>query len=73
MKNEKHPVSSPRTNATVLLVEDERPLRALVRRILEEEGYQVLEAVNGEEGINLLAGDAVVDLLIADLDRRAHV
>lgn len=67
MKKARHPVSSPARNATVLLVEDERPLRAVERRVLEAEGYQVLEAVNGQEGLDRLAGDAVVDLLIADL------
>jgi two-component system cell cycle sensor histidine kinase/response regulator CckA len=51
----------------VLLVDDEAPLRAFQRRILELDGYTVLEATNGEEGIGRLAGDAKVDLLIVDL------
>lgn len=60
-------MNSPRSSATVLLVEDEAPLRAVERRILEDEGYRVVEATNGAEGIDRLAGEAIVDLLIADL------
>ena len=54
--------------STVLVVDDEAPIRAVQRRVLEDDGYCVLEASNGAEGIDLLAGDAPLDLLIADLD-----
>ncbi|MEO7042551.1 MAG: ATP-binding protein [Gemmatimonadaceae bacterium] len=40
---------------TVLVVEDEEPLRRLTRRILESRGYTVLDAPNGAEAIRLLA------------------
>lgn len=40
---------------TVLVVEDEEPLRRLTRRILESRGYTVLDAPNGGEAIKLLA------------------
>jgi two-component system cell cycle sensor histidine kinase/response regulator CckA len=36
---------------TILVVEDEDPLRALVRRILVTNGYSVLEARDGEDGL----------------------
>ena len=36
---------------TILVVEDEDPLRALVRRILVSNGYSVLEARDGEDGL----------------------
>jgi two-component system cell cycle sensor histidine kinase/response regulator CckA len=52
----------------VLVVDDEEPVRTVQRRVLESDGYQVLEAANGIEGVDMLAGGAVVDLLIADLD-----
>jgi two-component system cell cycle sensor histidine kinase/response regulator CckA len=51
----------------VLVVDDEAPLRAVQRRILEQDGYTVIEAASGAEGIERLAGDVVVHLLIVDL------
>ncbi len=36
---------------TVLVVEDDRDIRELVRVLLEIEGYRVIEAENGLEGI----------------------
>ena len=44
----------PRGNGeTVLLVDDEERLRAIARRTLEEFGYRVLLAANGEEAVDL--------------------
>lgn len=53
---------------TVLVVDDEEAVRQIQRRILEREGYQVREVRNGAEAIALLADDAPIDLLIADLE-----
>lgn len=40
--------------ATVLIVDDSRTSRRILRTILEKEGYQVIgEASNGEEGFNM--------------------
>jgi CheY-like chemotaxis protein len=38
----------------VLVVDDEFPLRAAVRRALSLEGYAVTDAASGEEAIELL-------------------
>jgi two-component system cell cycle sensor histidine kinase/response regulator CckA len=57
-----------RTPPTVLVVDDEAPMRAIERRVLEQLGYRVLEAGNGTDLVDLLAGGARFDLLIADLD-----
>jgi PAS domain S-box-containing protein len=38
---------------TILLVEDERSLRAIAREILEEHGYQVIEATGPNEAIEI--------------------
>ncbi|HVM55149.1 MAG TPA: response regulator transcription factor [Acidimicrobiales bacterium] len=52
--------------ARVLLVEDDSGIRAAVRLMLEDEGYDVVEAATGEEGIERFrAGGA--DLAIVDL------
>jgi PAS domain S-box-containing protein len=52
----------------VLVTEDEDPIRALSRRILEREGYTVLEARDGREAIRVAAGyPGRIDLLISDV------
>lgn len=38
---------------TILVVEDEEMLRSLVREILTRAGYEVLEAVDGEDGVRM--------------------
>ncbi len=52
--------------ATVLLVEDERKLRELVRSYLERAGYTVLSTGSGAEAISL-AASANPDLVVLDL------
>jgi DNA-binding response OmpR family regulator len=52
--------------STVLLVEDERKLRELVRSYLERAGYTVLSTDSGAEAISL-AASAGPDLVILDL------
>jgi DNA-binding response OmpR family regulator len=51
---------------TVLLVEDERKLRELVRSYLERAGFTVLSTGSGAEAI-ILASSAAPDLVILDL------
>ncbi len=54
---------------TILLVEDEEGLRSLNARGLRSRGYTVLEAANGVEAIDVLAGrgDTPVDLVVSDV------
>ncbi len=52
--------------ATVLLVEDERKLRELVRSYLERAGFTVLSTGSGAEAITL-AASAAPDLVVLDL------
>jgi len=54
---------------TVLIIEDEVEVRGFVRRLLELEGYQMLEAEDGDKGIRL-ARDNSVALLLLDLRLR---
>jgi two-component system, cell cycle sensor histidine kinase and response regulator CckA len=60
-------MSAKRTGATVLVVDDESGVRAFERRVLEGVGYSVLEATNGADAIDRMAGAARIDLLVADL------
>jgi CheY-like chemotaxis protein len=57
-----------RGHETVLLVEDEDSVRALVRRVLERYGYRVVVAANPDEALALPAAElASVDLLLTDM------
>jgi CheY-like chemotaxis protein len=53
----------------VLVVEDEDALRAAIRRLLQNDGYNVLEAQNGATALQLLEGPAAesVGLVLTDL------
>jgi two-component system cell cycle sensor histidine kinase/response regulator CckA len=53
---------------TILVVEDEAPLRQLVRNVLEAHGYTVIEAASGKAGVEQWqAHRARIDLLLTDL------
>jgi len=52
---------------TILLVEDEAPVRELVRRVLESAGYVVLSAELPSEAERLLDENPHVDLLLTDV------
>lgn len=52
--------------ATILLIDDENPIRANLRRFLEIEGYTVIEADNGRSGLSLAMSN-VADLIICDV------
>jgi len=51
---------------TVLVVDDDRPMRALCRVSLEEAGLRVLEAAGGEEALELVR-DERPDLILLDI------
>jgi CheY-like chemotaxis protein len=50
----------------VLIVEDDRITRMLIKLLLEREGYEVLEGENGQQGVEI-ANREHPDLLITDL------
>jgi len=52
---------------TVLVVEDYDDIRAMLRRILERNGFRVVEAANGREAVERAAGE-LPDLILMDLD-----
>jgi two-component system, OmpR family, KDP operon response regulator KdpE len=52
--------------ATVLVVDDEKPLRDFVRRNLEARGFRVLSANNGQEALAVFQANNI-DLVILDI------
>ncbi len=57
-----------RGSETVLLVEDEDGVRALIRQVLVRNGYRVLEARHGEDAALLAGGHkGPIDLLLTDV------
>lgn len=52
--------------ARILIVEDEREIRANLRRFLVLEGHEVLEAQNGVRGLEL-ASSGGIDLVLCDV------
>ncbi|MCX5747142.1 MAG: PAS domain S-box protein [Proteobacteria bacterium] len=59
--------SSLRGTETILIVEDEAPLLAIARRILERAGYYVLAANNGARALELLEQHDGIDLVMTDV------
>ncbi|MCK7488159.1 MAG: response regulator transcription factor [Bacillus subtilis] len=50
----------------ILVVEDESAIRKLIATYLQKQGYEVIEAKNGEEGFAVFA-DELVHLIITDI------
>ena len=63
---------------TVLVVEDDQPIRQTIIDILQDEGYKVLSAYNGEDALKVLDGvdmpdGCIVDLMMPDMGGREFV
>jgi DNA-binding NtrC family response regulator len=52
--------------ARILIIDDDEPIRRTLRRMLELAGYDVVEAADGREGVELYKADSV-DLVLTDL------
>lgn len=53
--------------ATLLIIEDEERMRRLLELVLKPEGYELLLASSGEEGVKLLNEVPIIDLVVTDL------
>jgi DNA-binding response OmpR family regulator len=52
--------------ATILIVDDEKSILGFLKKMLMREGFNVLTAIDGKEGLHLF-NDNQVDLVITDL------
>lgn len=58
----------PRGDETVLLVEDEDGVRRMAAKMIESLGYTLLQAADGEEGVQVAEHhDGKIDLIITDV------
>ncbi len=61
------PVPPAESGEAVLVVDDEPTVRMLVADVLEELGYQAIEAQDGASGLQVLQSGTRVDLLVTDV------
>ena len=67
-KEEGISVDDVRGSETVLIVEDDGPLRALAQKTLQRKGYRVLTAENGEDALRISKGhENPIDLMLTDV------
>jgi CheY-like chemotaxis protein len=53
--------------ATILIVEDEPQISALVQSFIEEQGYKVLSAATADKALAILTGPEAVDAVFVDI------
>ena len=53
-------------NRTILVIDDEEQIRTIIKKILEAEGYNVVVAGDGKEGLKAF-NESPVDLVITDI------
>jgi len=53
--------------ATVLIIDDEKKLNSLLARIIGLEGFRVLQAYTGKEGLKMLQNEEVVHVILSDV------
>jgi CheY-like chemotaxis protein len=51
----------------ILLVDDDEPVRLLIRAVLTYRGYEIIEACDGEEAVKRYQDEGPFDLVILDL------
>ena len=54
-------------SATILIVDDEKKIREIYKKLLLSEGFQVKEAEGSEEAANALIEDKTIGLMLLDI------
>jgi len=62
----------PRGKETILIVEDDAAVRRVAARILEREGYRVLQADSATDAISMVSTSSELDLLLCDVIMPDH-
>ena len=68
LRSEKSKPDVPNGHETILVVEDEELVRSMIIALLEDYGYKILDAPNGEEAFRIAASyPEKIDLLVTDV------
>jgi CheY-like chemotaxis protein len=62
-----YPVHDQEACVTILVVEDDPPIRSIITEILEDEGYSVASATNGLEALTYIQHHLLPRLILLDL------
>ncbi len=57
----------PISQTTILVIDDSRMVREILKKTLKSSGYRVLEAKNGKDGIDMAMQNPKIDLVICDV------
>lgn len=57
----------PGHGVCILILEDDEALRRLMKLMLEREGFRVLDAIHGQQGLDLIADQGLPDIALVDL------
>ncbi len=60
-------IEQPDVNQPILVVEDEPDTAELVKLILQENGYQVVHAADGQDALNKIASMSIPSLVLLDI------
>lgn len=67
LNDDRRPVVPRGSEATILLVDDDDPVRSVTVAMLLDLGYRVLDAASGEAALAILADNRCIDILMTDL------
>ena len=60
-------LGAQRGDETILVVEDEENVRTTLVEVLKTQGYEVIEAADGSEALEILKAEIAVDLVVSDV------
>lgn len=66
MENTNFPTPSAAPQHTLLLVDDEENILSALRRLLRKDGFRILCANSGQAGLDILATESQVDIIMSD-------